>query len=52
MKYACDTTASAPKMPMCALIREFIFRHGKRHPAAMGEREVKDFLAHLARDRH
>src|SRR2546427_5933825 len=29
-------------------IRRFILHHGKRHPAEMGEREVADFLSHLA----
>ena len=51
MKDACDTTAFAPNLPVCALVREFILFHRKRHPAAMGEREIKDFLAHPARAR-
>jgi len=29
-------------------IKEYIFFHDKRHPAEMGEREVSDFLSHLA----
>ena len=29
-------------------IKRFIFFHGKRHPAEMGEREVGAFLTHLA----
>ncbi len=29
-------------------VRRFIFFHGKRHPAEMGEREVTAFLSHLA----
>lgn len=32
-------------------IRRFILFHNKRHPAEMGEREVTQFLSHLARDR-
>ncbi len=31
--------------------RRFILFHGTRHPREMGEREVADFLAHLATDR-
>ena len=31
-----------------AWIRRFILHHGKRHPAEMGEREISDFLSHLA----
>jgi integron integrase len=33
-------------------IRRFILFHGKRHPDEMGEREVSEFLSHLAIDRH
>lgn len=29
-------------------IRRFIVFHGKRHPAELGEAEVRDFLSHLA----
>jgi len=29
-------------------IRKFIFYHGKRHPAEMGENEISDFLTYLA----
>ncbi len=29
-------------------IRRFILFHGKRHPNDMGEREISDFLTHLA----
>jgi site-specific recombinase XerD len=29
-------------------IKEYIFFHKKRHPAEMAEREVSDFLSHLA----
>ena len=29
-------------------IKEYIFFHDKRHPKEMGEREVSDFLSHLA----
>jgi site-specific recombinase XerD len=32
-------------------IRRFIYFHGKRHPATMGEAEVTAFLNHLAVDR-
>lgn len=32
-------------------IRRFIYFHGKRHPAELGEAEVTAFLNHLARDR-
>jgi len=33
-------------------IRRYIFFHGKRHPAEIGEAEVTAFLSHLATDRH
>ena len=33
-------------------IVRYIFFHGKRHPAEMGEPEVKAFLTHLAMDRN
>ncbi|MEN3332735.1 MAG: hypothetical protein V7641_2100 [Blastocatellia bacterium] len=33
-------------------IKEFILFHGKRHPAEMGEREVNNFLSHLAVNRN
>ena len=29
-------------------IRKFIFYHGKRHPAEMGENEISAFLTYLA----
>lgn len=32
-------------------IKRFILFHGKRHPEQMGEREITDFLTHLAADR-
>jgi integron integrase len=32
-------------------IKQYIFFHKKRHPAEMGEREVSDFLSHLAVNR-
>ena len=32
-------------------VRRFVLFHGKRHPAAMGEREVVRFLTHLAVER-
>ena len=33
-------------------IKRFIFFHGKRHPAEMGEVEIRAFLSHLAVERH
>jgi integron integrase len=33
-------------------IKAFILFHGKRHPAEMGERQVNDFLSHLAVNRN
>ena len=33
-------------------IRRFILFHGKRHPDEMGEKEISDFLSHLAVERH
>src|ERR1700730_212295 len=33
-------------------IRRFILFHGKRHPAAMGEDQINEFLTHLATDRN
>lgn len=33
-------------------VRRFIRFHGRRHPDAMGKREVEAFLTHLAVDRH
>src|SRR5947208_14038956 len=33
-------------------IRRFILFHGKRHPRELGEREITDFLTHLAAHRH
>ncbi len=32
-------------------IRRYILFHAKRHPIGMGEREVEQFLTHLARDK-
>ncbi len=32
--------------------RQFILFHGKRHPREMGEREVGEFVSHLANARH
>ena len=32
--------------------RQFILFHQKRHPLDMGEREVSQFLTHLATQRH
>lgn len=29
-------------------VRRFVLFHGKRHPAALGEREIAAFLSHLA----
>jgi len=31
-----------------AWIRRYVVHHGKRHPAQLGEREVEEFLTHLA----
>ena len=33
-------------------VRRFILFHHKRHPAEMGATEIRDFLSHLAVDRH
>jgi len=33
-------------------IKRFIFFHNKRHPKDMGEKEVRDFLTHLAVNKH
>ena len=33
-------------------IRRYILFHGKRHPNDMGEREISDFLTHLAVEKH
>jgi integron integrase len=33
-------------------VRRFILFHQKRHPAAMGEEEIRAFLAHLASERN
>ncbi len=33
-------------------IKRFIFFHGTRHPAEMGAEEVRQFVSHLALDRH
>jgi integron integrase len=33
-------------------IRRFILFHGRRHPREMGGDEVRDFLSHLATERH
>ena len=35
-------------------VYRFVLHHGKQHPATMGEREIRDFLSHLAvaRRRH
>lgn len=33
-------------------VKRFILFHGKRHPKEMGAVEVRDFLTHLAVDRH
>ncbi len=35
-----------------AWIRRFVLFHQKRHPAEMGEAEVRDFLSSLATDRN
>ena len=31
-------------------VKRFIFYHGRRHPAEMGEKEINAFLTHLAVD--
>jgi site-specific recombinase XerD len=33
-------------------IRRFILFHGKRHPRDMGEREIAEFLTHLATEKN
>lgn len=33
-------------------VRRFVLFHGRRHPRAMGEREIAAFLSHLANERH
>jgi integron integrase len=33
-------------------IRRFIIHHGKRHPSAMGADEIRQYLTHLAVERH
>ena len=33
-------------------IKRFIFFHGTRHPAELGAEEVRQFMSHLALDRH
>jgi site-specific recombinase XerD len=33
-------------------IRRYILFHRKRHPGEMGEREITEFLAHLAVEKH
>jgi hypothetical protein len=33
-------------------IRRFILFHHKRHPNEMGEREITEFLTHLAVEKH
>ena len=32
-------------------VKRFVIFHGRRHPAEMGEIEVRDFLTHLAVER-
>ncbi len=32
----------------CGWVRRYIHFHGRRHPAQMGEREINEFLTHLA----
>jgi site-specific recombinase XerD len=46
-----DTTASAPRKLTSALVRQYIFFCGKRHPSELGAREVSAFISHLAVDR-
>ena len=33
-------------------IRRYILFHRKRHPGEMGEREITEFLTHLAAEKH
>ncbi len=36
----------------CQWIRRFILFNGKRHPLEMGEKEISNYLSHLATDRN
>ena len=36
----------------CLWVRRFIRFHGMRHPGEMGEREINEFLTHLAVEQH
>lgn len=36
----------------CHWVKQFVFFHGKQHPAEMGEPEINRFLTHLATERH
>jgi hypothetical protein len=40
----------APKKPI-NWIKQYIIFHGKRHPSDMGEREIAEFISHLATER-
>ena len=51
MPFASSTTVSGPSIGISKWVRQFVGYH-QRHPAALGEQEVRDFLTHLARDRH
>ena len=38
--------------PYIYWVRRFIFYHNKRHPAEMGDNEIRDFISYLAIKRH
>ena len=50
MPFASSTTVSGPSIRISLWVRQFVGYH-RRHPAALGKQEVRDFLTHLARDR-
>jgi site-specific recombinase XerD len=33
-------------------IKRFVLFHNKRHPLEMGEKEIRNYLAHLAREKY
>lgn len=45
--YSCKTEKSYVNW-----IKHYIIFHGKRHPREMGEREIEEFLTHLAVDKN
>lgn len=53
VRRACGARQYSPRTEVAytSWIRRFIHYHGLRRPAEMGEREVADFLSHLANDR-